>query len=200
VAVAASALLALGVLAYVLGLWFHLWTSTDMSKHASLATIASKADSVILWEGLPHPNTEGPLYFQEVRSKATIALHGSRFYEQPLELKDQDAKRLTALFCDKGSFKQHDRHILKKCGGFHPDWCVEWRKGQEICRTLICLGCNEMKAFGPWTALHCDIKKFDQFRRVLDGYKKNRPAEGEEQGAGLPGTKVAEPSRQERSP
>jgi hypothetical protein len=109
VAVAASALLALGVLAYVLGLRFHLWTSTD-----PLATFVSEADSVLLWKGLPHPNTEGPLYFQEVRSKATIALHGSRFYEQPLELKDQDAKRLTALFCDKGSFKQHDRHILKK--------------------------------------------------------------------------------------
>jgi hypothetical protein len=180
VAVAVSALLALGVLAYVLGLRFHLWTSTDLSKHDPLAVFVSEADNVLLWEGLPHQDNEPPLYKEERASKASIRLGGFYFYDQPLEVTAEDAKQLTALFCNKDSF--HAYKGEKTCGGYHPDWCVEWRNGREVCRAQVCLGCSEMKAFGPWTALHCDITRnaLDQFRQLLGRYTKNRPPQWKE--------------------
>jgi hypothetical protein len=186
VVVTTAVVLVLGLLACLLLLRYPLWVSTDMSKHDPLATFAGEADSVVLWEGLPHQNSEAVLYHQELQ-KATVRFHGWRFYAQPLELKAEDARRLTALFCGKSSFQKYRGE--KKCGGFHPDWCVEWRNGHEVCRALLCFGCSEMKAFGPWAALHCDINRgaYIQFERLLEGYQKNRPT------AAGAGPKASEP-------
>jgi hypothetical protein len=150
-----------------------------LGNHETLAASVQNAKEVILYEGLPHQISEKKLLDAEVRSKKTVRYHDFLFYQERLQLKEEDAKQLTTLFCSSASFRQHEGG--KKCGGFHPDFCIEWRAGGEVFQALICLGCHEMKAFGPSAELYCDISRsaYDNFKGILRPYRQNRPGEVE---------------------
>jgi hypothetical protein len=150
-------------------------TDTNFDNYKSLAAAIAKADKMVLYEGLPHPLSEGKLLDEELKMKKTVRLHGFPFYARSLQLKERDAKELTKLFTDPNSFKPY--RGPKKCGGFHPDYCIEWRVGKEVYQGLLCFGCHEAKVFGPKKELYCDIGKeaYDKFKEVLQPYRKHRP-------------------------
>ena len=87
-----------------------------------------------------------------------------------------DAEQFTALFSAKGSFKRYRGQ--KACGGYHPDYCVEWKQGEAATRALICLECLEVKFFGPRSDLYCDLspEAGQRLAQWLGPYQKNRPA------------------------
>ncbi|HJZ58011.1 MAG TPA: hypothetical protein VKE74_23840 [Gemmataceae bacterium] len=147
-------------------------TDTNFANYKPLAEAIAKADKVVLFEGLPHPAHEKALLDAELKAKKTISDHGFAFYAEPLELKPADAKTLIALFSDPESFRQWRGY--KKCGGFHPDYMVEYHVGQDVYRMQVCFGCSEVKVFGPKLELYCDMAK-EPFAKVLRTYQKNRP-------------------------
>ena len=73
-------------------------------------------------------------------------LHGYPFYEQPLSLTSDDSAKLTALFSAPGIFQRFQSR--KKCGGFDPDFCLEWKTDAATTR-VISLECEEATLFGP---------------------------------------------------
>ena len=87
-----------------------------------------------------------------------------------------DAEPFTALFSSKKSFKRYDEK--KRCGGYSPDYAVEWKTGEEATRALICLECGEVKLFGPKSELYCDLSMEAQksLTHMLRPYQKNRPS------------------------
>src|SRR6266404_3715392 len=137
-----------------------------------------KADKVILHEGLPHQQLEAGQLAVELKNKKTTKLHGLPFYEEVLSLKERDAKKLATLVCDEKSFKPTYRNellgIIKLCGQFHPDYCIEWRTGKQVYQVLICFGCQEVKCFGPQVELYLDIKSetYAEFEKILKAYRK----------------------------
>ncbi|QJW94473.1 hypothetical protein [Frigoriglobus tundricola] len=155
-------------------------TDTTFANYKPLAAAVAKADKVALLEGLPHPMFEKKLLESELKTKKTVSHHGFPFYAEPVALKEADAKTLTKLFTDETSFKAFSG--AKKCGGFHPDYCIEWHVGKDLYRCLVCFGCHEVKVFGPKTELYCDITKdaYDSFKTVLQPYRKNRPERKDE--------------------
>src|SRR5262249_48757018 len=79
---------------------------TNLEDLKPFAAAILKADTVRLYEGLPHQLFERKQLENELSSKQTVTLHGYPFYQEPLELRDADAKRLTALVGDPQSFQQ----------------------------------------------------------------------------------------------
>jgi hypothetical protein len=136
--------------------------STDFANYKPLADAIAKAGKVVLYEGLP-----GEWSTDKPREEKTVQLHGYTLYEKQLVLSDETAKKLTALFCAEATFKKWGG--LKKCGGFHPDFCVEWRNGEDVYQVLICFGCHEVKCYGPKQELYCDIQEdaYKQFTAIL---------------------------------
>ena len=136
-----------------------------------------KAKIVTLYEGLPHQTWEAEQLKTEQASKKTVKLHGFPFYEELLALKDEDAKKLKDLFCAEDSFKAMAPNSQKKCGGFHPDYCIEWKDDEVTYQVQVCFGCEEVRCYGPKVDLYCDItrKAFEQFVVILKPYRKNRP-------------------------
>ncbi len=63
----------------------------------------------------------------------------------------------------------------KKCGGFHPDFAVEWQIGTAKYQALICFGCGEVKLFGPGYESRYDFHS-ETIEKILKKYNKNRPA------------------------
>lgn len=145
----------------------------------SLLSAVWKADKIVLLEGLPHPRWQPKLLEQELRTHETIKLHDFSFYLEPLTLTKDDAEKLMVLFHDPESFskKAEGRKGLKWCGGFHPDYDLEFQVGADTYHALLCLGCAEVKIFGSGVSAYCDTSHDAQakFKSILESYRKNRP-------------------------
>jgi hypothetical protein len=141
----------------------------------AITAAIDKATRVVLYEGLPHQTWEAKALAQELKSQKTVKLHDFPFYQETLSLEKQDTKDLTALLTRAGSLRPFSG--AKLCGGFHPDYCVEWHLGKEVYRVLICFGCHEVKLHGPKTSVYCDVedKALAGLQRLLKPYRKNRP-------------------------
>jgi len=95
-----------------------------------------RADSVVVLEGLPHHSYERELLEEERRSKKVQELNGYPFYEEPLTLTENDAQRLSKILGSWTTYKPFKSPAA--CGGFHPDYAVEWHVGSDCYRILIC--------------------------------------------------------------
>jgi hypothetical protein len=145
------------------------------SSPKTFTSAISSAEKTSLYEGLPHQGFESEKLEAERRSKPVVELHGYPFYKEPLELRAEDAKRLTEILGDPATFKPFEGE--KKCGGFHPDYAAEWQRSDGQYRALICFGCDEVKLFGPDIESRHDLSEGapSKLESLLGGYRKNRP-------------------------
>ena len=146
------------------------------SSAAAFAVAIANADEVVLLEGLPHGMFEHELLETERRSKPVRESHGHPFYEPPLVPTADDARRLTQLLSDPATLERV--FLEKKCGGFHPDYAVEWVRGGERYQAQICFGCGEVKLFGPGIGGRYELSDgaVAELEVMLARYRKNRPA------------------------
>jgi len=145
----------------------NVWTFTKALR---------QADQTVLYEGLPHHLFEDDLMKEERRTKAVQELNGYVFYQEPLTLTTEDARRLSAILGKSTTYERFSGE--KACGGFHPDYTVEWHAGKDRYRALICLGCHEVKLFGPGlqSRNNLDQVAYEKLDETLKRYRKNRPA------------------------
>jgi hypothetical protein len=150
-------------------------TPVDFERLPAVLSGVQKSARMSLYEGLPSEFWEPQLREEELRRKSTVSLHGYRFYEETLALQPADAEKLTELFSAKASFKRYGG--AKKCGGYGPDYCVEWKSSESATQALVCLECGEVKMFGSRSELYCDFgqEAVERIQRVLQPYRKNRP-------------------------
>ena len=136
-----------------------------------------KTGDLRLYEGLPSDFWEPELMEQELKWKKTIRLHGYPVYEELLALQETDGEQFTAMFSAQASFAKFSD--AKKCEGFHADYGMEWKVGEETTHVLIGLECGEVKMYGPKSELHCDLspEAAQKLRQLLSRYRKNRPVE-----------------------
>lgn len=134
-----------------------------------------RADKVILYEGLPHPSYEKEVLAEEKKNKSVRELHGQPFYEAPLDLSAEVAKQLRELLGHAATYEPFEGE--KKCGGFHPDYAVEFTLGADRYLAQICFGCKEVKLFGPNVKTRHDLSKgpCEKLKKLLENYRKNRP-------------------------
>ncbi len=170
-------------------------TSIDYNKfYPPLAAQIKQAQSVVLYEGLPHQIFEKDSLDRELDTKQTVEIHQYPFYREPLPLTKEDATTLITLFCDGKTIKPDSAYVSmgyrtqnpdgsfttagRACGGFHPDYCIEWHVNGKQFYMQVCFGCCMVKIFGPEGALRCDIDSSDDgpLGKVLRHYHKNRPA------------------------
>jgi hypothetical protein len=87
------------------------------------------------------------------------------------------ARRLTQVLSDAESLQRFGGE--KKCGGFHPDYAIEWVRGADRYQAQICFGCGEAKLFGPGIDSRHTLSAgaATQLKDVLATYRRNRPAE-----------------------
>ncbi|HEU5297191.1 MAG TPA: hypothetical protein VFU71_20590 [Burkholderiaceae bacterium] len=147
----------------------------DMSAVTRFCAAVRQVRDFVLLEGLPHQHWESELLATEMRAKAFVKLSGFPFYRDTLSMSSEDRQRLSHVLCDPETYSPFGGE--KACGGFHPDYAVEWCPDGMVWRALICYGCGEIKLAGPATELRCDIPPsvFVQLYGILADYHKNRP-------------------------
>src|SRR5262249_4918424 len=65
-----------------------------------------RADRIVLYEGLPYQGYEERLFEQERRTKPLRELKAYPFYDEPLNLRDDDVTRLTEILGDPATFRR----------------------------------------------------------------------------------------------
>ena len=102
---------------------------------------------------------------------------GYPFYEERLSWQGTDGEQLTTLLSARTSFAKLTAG--KQGGGFHANYCLEWKTAEGTTLAIICLECGEVKMYGPKSQLHCDLSQeaAQKIRPMLGRYRKNCPAE-----------------------
>lgn len=151
-------------------------TPEDLTTLTPVFESIRGAPSVVVLEGLPHYGFEARVFKEEVATKEVVPVHDYTFYKRPLEVVTNDVESLKALSGDALSFSHFGGS--KMCGGFHPDYCLVWKNGEATFQALFCLGCHEVKIYGPQIAWYGDIGKeaYEKFRSLLTKYRDQRPA------------------------
>jgi hypothetical protein len=141
---------------------------TQFENLAELRSVVRSSSEVTVIEGLPLIRVATP----RCDSTKMVALHGYWFFADPIRLRGREAQRFASVVGDSLAFRPWRP---KQCLGFHPDFCLEWRRGQEIHRALICLGCHEMKYHGPRAAVLCDVAplEYKELKRLLQSYRSH---------------------------
>lgn len=150
--------------------------SDSPRDYEPIATLVAKADTVTLYEGLPREGGEDELLKQELAEKKTFEFGGYPFYAEPMPLSKEDAAVLTAIFDGRDALSDEPPGG-NKCGGFHPDFAVEWENGEDVARVQICIGCHEIKAFSKTTELWLSLsdQAVEKLRTLLKDRWQHRP-------------------------
>ncbi len=149
--------------------------NTAFEQNVDLITSIRQAERLILHEGLPHQEEEAELLAKEKRTKPTRMLHGFPFYRESAKILAADEAELQRVLGSESSFEKSEG--VRLCGGFHPDYAVEWGNHAAVFRMLICFGCEEINVYGPDRSLYCVLKREPaiEVRKLLQTYRKNRP-------------------------
>jgi hypothetical protein len=140
-----------------------------------LAAGIAQADKAALFEGTPHPLDEKKHYDEEMRTAKFKKFFGIPFYPDPTPLSAEvNGKILKVLLKDKTLVPYTGD---KKCGGFHADWCLEWRGDDGVARCMLCFSCYEARVFGPKSSLQCDIdpSAIPELRAILTPFREHAP-------------------------
>lgn len=144
------------------------------------ARAVQHASRAVLYEGLPHQNWERTTFTNELATKQTVFLCKHPFYSEPLSLSQEDTDTLRRLYCDSSSFNPFQGH--KACGGYHPDYCLEWSNGTKQFLVQFCFGCHEMKTFSEGQEHYCEMSStaFPKFESILKKYRGHRTKDARE--------------------
>ena len=152
-----------------------LLAACGCSNGRSESVTIRRAGEISLFEGLPHEFYEPEVLKTEKQEKPTVELGGYPFYRNPLALKEADTAELRDLIGNADSFRAFSGE--KKCGGFHPDYAVQWTYGNGKGVCLLCFGCGEAKIFYEGVETRLDLNRYamKRLKAVLEPYRKNRP-------------------------
>ncbi len=150
---------------------------TNFNRLQTVLAGIPKTGVALLYEGLPSEFWEPESLVQELSRAKTIKRHGYPFYEELLAMQGTDGEQFTAMFSARTSFAPYTDG--KKGGGFHADYCLEWKASKETTHVVISLEDGEVKLYGPKAKLHCDLSQdaIQKLRQLLSRYRKNRPIE-----------------------
>jgi hypothetical protein len=151
--------------------------STSFDRLPTVLAGIPKTGTALLYEGLPSDFWEPQLLEQELAQKKTVRLHGYPFYEELLAWQGTDGEQVTELLSARSSFAKFTSG--KKGGGFHANYCLEWKTGEDLTHVIIALDYGEVKIYGPKSELHCDLSQeaAQKLRQILRRYRQNCPVE-----------------------
>lgn len=124
--------------------------------------------------GLPHQTTERALFEKEIK-RGDVAEIGNYPFYTPGVLAT-NAAELKKILSDPRTIEPHQGS--KRCGGFHPDYCVTWKTEGKACHALVCFGCGEIIFHDGKTSFTYDSsdEAEGRLKKLLSAYAKKRPS------------------------
>ncbi|MES2595268.1 MAG: hypothetical protein V4662_08030 [Verrucomicrobiota bacterium] len=116
----------------------------------------SDATLAVIYRGLPHQMWAKNKLWHDLFTTSNHLSGGYRFYNTSVPASDVLRSSITAAIRSVLLYQPY--RGPKRCGGYHPDFCFEWRSARGIFYALPCLGCHEIILIGDGTEVHCDLQ------------------------------------------
>lgn len=146
---------------------------TAVEVTAKIRESLSKADKIFVYEGLPHQIFESALLRTEEKREDTLKVANFPFYKPQVAVSDKIAKSLKELTSVSESYVVFSGE--KRCGGFHPDYALEWFSGDQKYSILFCYGCKEALIVDGKKGYRYNFKRVADLRKLLAQFKLKRP-------------------------
>ena len=151
--------------------------SKDFANFKRLAAGIEKASALMVYAGTPHPmyrTAPPPPGAPREPERKKVKIHGEEFYEQAHVAGKEEIAKLKTLATNEANFSKWVG--AKACGGFHADYCLEWKDGHKVYQMMLCFGCDEAKIYGPETDLYANVnpKALKAFSQVLETVTKGK--------------------------
>lgn len=134
----------------------------------------AEANIVFVYEGLPHQMFERDLLAAESKRKDIEKIGSFRFYTPAVAATTPEM--LKRLLSSSSTIQVFGGEKL--CGGFHPDFAVQWSsKDGSRFFALICFGCHEVIYGDGKNEYRYDFEDepFEMLKKELAPYSKKRP-------------------------
>ncbi len=154
-------------------------TSCDFSSRISssndIRNSIRQVNSIFIYEGLPHQNQEGSLLKEELKRNKTVKIGEYPFYTPKSLAYKEDTGIIRNALSSTKSFAVYTRG--KRCGGFHPDYAIEWHSHNKTYQALLCYGCHEFILIEGTSSYKYDMagKIFSDLPTILKKYDSKRP-------------------------
>lgn len=152
---------------------FFLLLSGCTDTPDSIKTL-KKAESLVVYEGLPHPQKERDLLEQELKREDLRTFNGFPFYTPGFPANPMQTRQLKKALCGGGLYYLSDGPP-KDCGPFHPDFAVEWQDGEIIKQALFCFGCDEVQILSLGAVEAYDLSDTRALEEVFSEFAVKRP-------------------------
>ncbi|MEM1109289.1 MAG: hypothetical protein AAGH99_11445 [Planctomycetota bacterium] len=130
---------------------------------------------ISVYEGLPHQMFEAELLETECEREDVIRLHEFYFYLPKNIVNGQTADLLCQFLSDEDSVGEFVGEKL--CGGFHPDYAINWQSGNDECLAMVCFGCGEVIYCSHDSLYRYELlgRVEDKLKKLLKGFASKRP-------------------------
>lgn len=145
-----------------------------LESSAEIRATLAGASLIRVYEGLPHQSFERDLLAKESQRKDTKVIGSFRFYTPAVEAKNLVGLRTLLSSSEAIQVFRGE----KRCGGFHPDYAIEWLDGAgNRYDAQICFGCHEVIYRDGKNEYRYDLKRgsLEKLKKELAGYAKKRP-------------------------
>lgn len=151
---------------------------TPLGKEVSSKIRQAIKDSAHIYvhEGLPHQMFERDLLATESQRTDTIEIGSFRFYTPSVSASNPNL--LKSILSSADSIILHEPNTFKLCGGFHPDYAIEWfGPNRKRYHALICFGCADIIYTDGENNFSYELEKeaYKTLKDTLSHYSKKRP-------------------------
>lgn len=162
------------------------FTAKEAPRTDWILELLGTGDTQEVMEGLPHEMFERGLFESESKRTKTVRVAGSLFYERLLPVTVPHVGVIEEVLKEPTTLVPYGGPKL--CGGFHADYAMRWKRGDEVLMSaLVCFGCHEVLFIrGEEKAgVFFDLSKesYEGLRSVLRTYRQERPVPGAALGA-----------------
>lgn len=163
------------VLASATGLLAHPHEDLPVEASHEAREALAKTKSFRLAEGLPHPAKESDLFSLEAERRDTRLITGFFFYKDERKTDPATTEQLRLIVSDSANLTEWEE---KRCGGFHPDWALSWRRGLFRDHALICFSCHDIIYISGDYQLRYSLtpQAARRLKTILTPFHRNRPA------------------------
>ena len=140
---------------------------------SKLRDTIKNTDRVFVYEGLPHQMFEADLLKTEKKRKDTTTIASYPFYTPKSRVEGKAAAALQVIISDSDNYSQFSGE--KRCGGFHPDYAIEWSDGDKAYSILFCYGCGEVLIVDGKNTYRYDFKFSDDLKKIFSAFHLKRP-------------------------
>lgn len=124
--------------------WWIFFSGLYIGNFVAIVQKMNTASELSVYRGLPASQNSA---YEAALGKPNIERHGFHFYASAHKLSSDESGEIKRILSERALFTSLP--VFRMCGGFHPDYSIEFHDSSGDYEIQLCLGCGEIRIYGP---------------------------------------------------